>query len=48
MKKILIVAMTMVAMTFASCGNKTTAVEENDSITVDTLVTDSIDSVVVK
>jgi len=48
MKKILFVAMAMVAMTFVGCGNKTSEVVENDSVAVDTLVIDSttVDSVV--
>ena len=48
MKKILFVVMATVAMTFASCGNKTSEVE-NDSVAVDTLVIDStvIDSTTV-
>lgn len=48
MKKILFVVMATVAVTFASCGNKTTEAVENDSVAVDTLVIDSttVDSVV--
>ena len=48
MKKIILVAFAMIAMTFASCGNgKLAESVENDSTAVDTVLVDStaIDSV---
>ena len=50
MKKIILVAFAMIAMTFASCGNgKSAEAVENDSTAVDTVVVDSavVDSVAV-
>lgn len=49
MKKIILVALAMIGMTFASCGNgKSADVVENDSTLVDTVAVDSVavDSVV--
>ena len=50
MKKIILVAFAIIAMTFASCGNgKSAEAVENDSTAVDTVVVDSaiVDSVAV-
>lgn len=50
MKKLLFVMFGFIAMTFAACGGCTTASEttnDSDSVAVDTLVVDSIDSVAV-
>ena len=45
MKKILFAAVAVVAMGFASCGNKTTLVEpETDSVSVDSVDTVSVDT----
>ena len=53
MKKILFVVVAMVALTFASCGNKTVKSEkttDSTSVTVDSTATDStaVDTVTVK
>ena len=43
MKKIILVAFAMIAMTFASCGNgKSAETVENDSTAVDTVLVDSV------
>ena len=43
MKKIILVAFAMIAMTFASCGNgKSAEAVENDSTAVDTVLVDSV------
>lgn len=43
MKKIILVAFAMIAMTFASCGNgKLAESVENDSTAVDTVLVDSV------
>jgi len=50
MKKLVFIAMTAFAMTFAACGNGTANGGENDSVvadSVDTVVVDTIDSVAV-
>ena len=45
MKKILFAAALMVAMSFASCGNKTTKSNTVDSTAVDSVDTVQVDSV---
>lgn len=50
MKNLVFVMMAMVAMTFASCGNSTKAsenVNDSDSVAVDTVVVDSVDTTIV-
>lgn len=42
MKKITFVIMAMVALTFASCGNKTNAGAGSDTTSVDTAVVDTL------
>ena len=47
MKKLFFAVMSMVAMTFASCGNQTTSssnVNDSDTVTVDSLNSVGVDS----
>lgn len=48
MKKILFAAFAVVAMGFASCGNKVQSGEIVDSTFVDTVAVDSVDSVAIE
>ena len=48
MKKLVFVFIAMVAMTLASCGDKTTTVNTPDTAAVDTVDTVTVDSNVVK
>lgn len=49
MKKLIFAFATMIAMTFASCGNKVNDVINVDTLTVDTLVADTfnVDTVII-
>ena len=42
MKKLLFVAVAMIAMSFVACGDKTVNKSENDSVKVDTTVVDTL------
>lgn len=46
MKKLIFIFVAFVAVSFMSCGNKTTAVASNDSTTIDSVDT-AVDSTVI-